>query len=237
MEKNGILVDKEGLTKLGLNYKEKLKEVQADIWTLAEEKFNINSPFEVRRILFEKHKISSKGIKKTPQGKISTAVNELLKIREIHPIVGKIIQSRALKKLISGFLKPLSSFISKDGRIHPAFNQTATVTGRLSSKNPNLQNIPLELRQIFAAPEQSLLLSFDYSQIELRILAILSKDKNLIGAFKENKDIHLITASKIFNLPEEKISEEMQDKAKTINFIARVTSQNIGNCLSAALAE
>lgn len=218
MEETGTLIDKQGLKKLDEDYKKESETAKNNIWDLVGENFNINSPKEVGQILFEKLKIPAKGLKKTPGGKVSTKLEELEKISHLNPVITKIIQAREAAKIQSSFLKPFSGFIAKDGRLHPNFSQTGTVTGRLSCENPNLQNVPEKIRKIFIAENDFKLVSFDYSQIELRILAISSKDKNLVEAFEKNKDIHRLMASKIFNLPEEEISSEMRQTAKTINF-------------------
>lgn len=218
MEQNGIMAGKKRLHELNKVYEQEFLLLQKNIWDLSGEEFNINSPKEVRRILFEKLKISAKGVKKTPAGEISTAFEELVKIKTAHPVVDKLIQSRETQKIKSGFLEPILNAVQKDDRVHPVFNQTATVTGRLSSEKPNLQNIPLKIREVFGAPIGFKFISFDYSQIELRILAIISGDNVLKEAFLKNSDIHRLTALKIFKIPEEKISETMRNQAKTVNF-------------------
>ena len=223
MEKNGILIDSEELNNQRKIFQDKTAEIKEEIFEIAGEKFNVNSPKEVRRILFEKLQIKNKRARKTGGGEISTATPELLKIASAHPIVEKIIKQRELQKLVSGYLEALPEHIGNDKRIHPKFNQTGTATGRLSCEEPNLQNIPLKgegnlIRKIFIASMGFKLVSLDYSQIELRLAAHFSEDENLIKAFREDKDIHAITASKIFDLPEDKVDEEKRNFAKTINF-------------------
>lgn len=223
MEKTGILIDSGELNNQREIFQDKIAKIEEEIFKLSQEKFNVNSPREVRRILFEKLQIKNKRTKKTGKGEISTATPELLKIVALHPIVEKIIKHRELQKLVSGYLESLPAHIGKDGRIHPEFNQAGTQTGRLSCEKPNLQNIPLKgegnlIRKIFIAPPDFKFISFDYSQIELRLAAHFSGDENLIKAFRENKDIHALTASKIFDLPENKVDEEKRNFAKIINF-------------------
>lgn len=223
MKSSGILTDAEKLKKLTTLVGDKIEKIEKEIFKIMGEEFNPNSHQEVRRVLFEKLKINYRGLRRTTKGVISTSIPELLKIKKAHPIIEKIIKHRELAKLKSGYLESLPQFVQKDKRIHPDYLITSTATGRLSARNPNLQNIPLEnkeipLREIFIAPKDYLLVSFDYSQIELRLAAHFSQDENLIKAFREEKDIHVLTASKIFNTEEEKITPEMRNFAKTINF-------------------
>lgn len=223
MEKTGILINSAELNNQRKIFQEKIAAIEKEIFELSREKFNVNSPREVRQILFEKLQIKNKRARKTGGGEISTATPELLKIAKSHPIIEKIIKQRELQKLVSGYLESLPNRIAEDGRIHPKFNQTGTTTGRLSCEEPNLQNIPLKgegnlIRKIFIAASDFELVSFDYSQIELRLAAHFSGDENLIKAFQGNKDIHALTASKVFNLPENKVDEEKRNFAKIINF-------------------
>jgi len=224
MEKNGIKVNLERFQRLSKNLEVRLQDLEERIYDFAGNKFNINSPQQLSEILFEKLKIETKGIKKTPGGAISTSILGLEKIKQKHKIIKLILEYREFFKLKSGFVDALPKMIGKDGRIHPKFNQLGTVTGRFSCSEPNLQNIPTkgelgkEIRMAFVAEKGFKLLSFDYSQMELRIAASISRDKKMIKFFQEGKDIHRMTASQIFNVSEDKVTEEMRGLAKTLNF-------------------
>ncbi len=234
MEREGIGVDKDLLNEISANLKKKLRILSKDIYEIAGEEFNLNSPLQLRKILFDKLKLPI--IKKTKTG-ASTSEEVLEQLSNQHSLPATILQYRHLFKLKSTYVDTLPSLINeKTGRIHTTFNQTVTATGRLSSSNPNLQNIPIkseigrEIRKVFVseglpAParpagggRQGLFLSADYSQIELRILAHLCGDKNLIEAFKKDLDIHNYTAGLIFDLPVQKIDTEKRRIAKTVNF-------------------
>jgi DNA polymerase I len=224
MERSGISLDLKFLEQLRKKVRSDIEKLEKKIFELAKEKFNLNSPKQLKEVLYEKIKISSQGVKKIKTG-FSTASEELEKIKDLHPII-KFIQSyRELNKLESTYIKALPKLISpKSKRIHTSFNQSITATGRLSSSNPNLQNIPVKtelgnkIRQAFIAPQGKKFLSLDYSQIELRIMAHLSKDKKLIKAFQEDIDIHQATAASINNISLEDVSEELRNSAKAINF-------------------
>lgn len=224
MEQNGILFDEKKLKEISKFSQKELERLKKNIWDLAGEEFNINSTKELRRVLFEKLGLDTKGVRKTGGGARSTKFSELMKMKDKHIIIKEIIAYRELAKLKSTYINALPSFALKDGRIHTVFNQTGTSTGRLSSSNPNLQNIPVKselgkkIREAFVAERGSKLVSFDYSQVELRVVAYLSKDEKMLSAFRENKDIHSITASEIFNTPLQDITSEMRRKAKVINF-------------------
>ncbi len=224
MEEAGIKVEKEALKNLSRRLDKKILNLQEKIYNLAGIKFNINSPKQLSEVLFEKLNLSSEGLKRTPGGEISTAWSELKKIREEHKIIDLVGEYREIFKLKSSFLDPLPTFIGEDGRIHPKFHQLGTETGRFSCSNPNLQNVPIRgelgktIRKCFVAPEGFKLVSFDYSQMELKIAASLANDKKLIKFFKEGKDIHKMTAVEILNIPEEKVTEKMRDLAKRLNF-------------------
>ncbi len=192
---------------------------------IAGEEFNLNSTHELGRIVFEKLLLGGKKIKKTKTGIYSTASDELEKIKGASPIVPLMLKWRELSKLHSTYIDALPRLVSaKDGRMHTTFKQFGAVTGRLSSENPNLQNIPtkgeygLEIRKAFIAPKGYLILSADYSQIELRIAAVLSGDPKMIETFKRGEDIHSRTAAEVFNVPIEKVTKEMRREAKTLNF-------------------
>ncbi len=222
MEETGVLVDREKLSEFGEMLSSKIDALTDKIYALAEGEFNINSPKQLGVVLFEK--LGLKAQKKTKSG-YSTNAEVLEKLKYSHPIVEKILEYRKLTKLNSTYVSGLLPVISeKTGRIHSRFNQTVTVTGRISSQEPNLQNIPVrtqlgrEMRKMFVAGEDSVLVDADYSQIELRVLAHLAEDANMIQSFQNGFDIHASTAAKIFNVPQEEVKPEMRSAAKAINF-------------------
>ena len=224
IESNGVLLDTEALKQSSIHFTEKMREIEAEIFVLAEEEFNVSSPKKVGEILFDKLKIVEKA-KKTKTGQYVTSEEVLESIRHKHNIVEKILEYRGLKKLLSTYIDALPQLINpKTGRIHTSFNQTVTATGRLSSSNPNLQNIPIrddngkEIRKAFIPDEGCLFFSADYSQIELRIMAHLSEDKNMIDAFLSGYDIHAATAAKIYKVDISEVTSDMRRKAKTANF-------------------
>lgn len=224
MERNGILLDINFLKNLSLQINTTIEEIKKNVFKLADKEFNLNSTKQLKEILYENIKIDTQGLKKTKTG-FSTASDELEKIKHLHPIIESIQNYRELNKLTSTYIDALPQLINtKDKRIHTSFNQTITATGRLSSSEPNLQNIPTKtdlghkIRQAFTAPDGFLLLSLDYSQIELRVMAHLSEDKNLISAFKNNLDIHRSTAANINKIKLEEVSDDLRQQAKAINF-------------------
>lgn len=224
MEKIGIRIDKDFLAKISAKVEKKLERIADEIYGIAGEKFNINSPQQLSAVLFQKLKISANGIGRTIKGR-STAASELAKIAGKHKIIDYIIEYRELAKLKNTYLDTLPSLVSaKDDRLHTNFNQTITVTGRLSSSDPNLQNIPVKtelgslIREAFVADEGYELVSFDYSQIELRIAAALARDEKMIEIFKHNGDIHTATAATINQVEENAVTEEMRRNAKALNF-------------------
>lgn len=224
MEDNGIEVDAKFLGKMEKELQKSLDTIEKKIIKLAGEEFNINSPKQLKVILFEKLELDTKGIKKTKTG-FSTAADELEKMKELHPIIPLIIEQRELSKLLSTYIKALPELINKKtGRVHTSFNQAITATGRLSSSEPNLQNIPArttigqKIRQAFVAPKAKELLALDYSQIELRLLAAFSKDPKMTKAFKNDEDIHRLTAAEIRGIPETEVTKDMRREAKAINF-------------------
>ncbi len=225
MERRGILVDEKKLLKLNSNLSEKIVNLEKEIFAQTGEIFNINSPVQLTKILFEKLKIDSKNLKKTATGKISTDSSELKKIENLHPVVPLIEEYRELKKLKNSFLDLLPNFINKQTkRIYTIFNQTGTATGRLSSEKPNLLNIPLrsdwgrKIRNCFITEKDWIFLSLDYSQIDLRVAAHLSNDSTLKEAFLKDIDIHLLTASKIYNVAIDQVTPLMRQQAKILNF-------------------
>ena len=224
MEKNGLKIDLDFLKNLSAEVKKDLEKLETKIFNLTGEKFNLNSPSQLKDVLFNKLKIPIKGLSKTKTG-VSTAASELDKLKTAHPVIPLILEYRELSKLYSTYLETLPKLVNpKTLRLHTSFNQTITATGRLSSSEPNLQNIPVrtelgkKIRQAFIAENGYSLISADYSQIELRIIASLSQDKKMIDFFQEGKDIHQMTAAEIKGLPPEKVTPEMRRLAKTVNF-------------------
>jgi DNA polymerase I len=224
MEITGVGLDKSALKESSDTLTTNLLQLEKNIQDLAGEPFNINSPKQIGEILFEKLKIVGKP-KKTKTGQYSTSEDVLESLKGKHPIVEKILEQRGLKKLLSTYIDALPELINiKTGKIHTSYNQAVTSTGRLSSSNPNLQNIPVrealgkEIRKAFTAEKGCLFFSADYSQIELRIMAHLSKDPSMIEAFQSGQDIHAATAAKIYKIPLEEVTSDMRRKAKTANF-------------------
>ena len=226
MEERGIKIDSGFLVKLSGKVAADLQRLTKKIYQDAGEEFNINSPQQLSKILFEKLGIKTRGLRKTEkEGRISTGAAELEKLKTGHPIVSKILEYRELAKLQTTYVDVLPKLVDrKTGRLHTTFNQTVTATGRLSSTNPNLQNIPVmselgrEVRKAFVAEKEFLLVSFDYSQIELRVAAHIADDKKMIEAFKKALDIHKLTAAEIYNVALEKVTPELRRAAKTLNF-------------------
>jgi DNA polymerase-1 len=224
MELTGVYMDVSYLKDLSLKYSVKMDELSKQIFDLAKEVFNLNSPKQTAYVLFEKLKIKPKG--KTPGGELSTRADVLEDLVEEHPIVPLILAYRKYQKLKSTYLDVLPKLVHpKTGRIHTSFHQTGTATGRLSSSDPNLQNLPSkqeEGREIRKAvvPQRSgwKILSADYSQIELRVLAHMSKDENLIEAFVKDKDVHTFTAARIFGIKEEDVGPQERSIGKMVNF-------------------
>jgi len=238
MENKGILADKDYIDKLKFEIEGNLKEIKQKIIELAGLEINLNSPKQLAFLLFEKLRLPP--IKKKKTG-YSTDEEVLLKLKDIHPIIPLILQHRELEKLKNTYLEPLANYINpKTSRIHTNFNPTGTSTGRISSEEPNLQNIPVKsewgkkIRNIFIAEKNYKFVSFDYSQIELRILAHFSNDKNLQRAFFDNKDIHKMTASEIFGISEDKVDDKLRSVAKVINFgiVYGMSAQGLANELN-----
>ena len=222
MEKEGFKVDEPILDKLQCKFTNEIDKTQKEIYELAEEEFNISSPKQLGKILFEK--LDLPVIKKTKTG-YSTNAEVLEQLKDKHPIIEKVIYYRQITKLNSTYVEGLKNVIDSDGAIHSSFNQTVTTTGRLSSTEPNLQNIPIkyemgrEIRKVFIPKEKGdIILSCDYSQIELRVLAHMADDENMINAFKHHSDIHRKTASEVFNTPFEEVTPLMRSRAKAVNF-------------------
>jgi DNA polymerase I len=225
MEREGIRLDAEGLKVFSTELEQEINTTEEQIQQYAGTRFNVSSPKQVGEILFDYLKITSNP-KKTKTGQYQTSEDVLLKLADNHPIVNKILDYRELVKLKSTYVDAFPALINpKTNRLHTTFNQVVAVTGRLSSDNPNLQNIPIrtargrEMRKAFIAKnEDFVLLSADYSQIELRIVASISEDVNMCDAFRSGKDIHLATAAKVFGVSEEEVTKEMRYKAKSVNF-------------------
>ena len=221
MEHLGMLVDRQALAAFGALLDERIRADEALIYDLAGEQFNINSTQQFGHILFDK--LGLPPVKKTKTG-YSTSAEVLEKLRGKHPIVEAVLDYRQLAKLKSTYVDGLMKVIAPDGRIHTSFQNTVTATGRLSSTEPNLQNIPVrtelgaELRRMFVAPEGKVLVDADYSQIELRLLAHIAGDEHMIAAFRSGEDIHTVTASQVFGVPPESVTHEMRRRAKAVNF-------------------
>ena len=221
MEQVGIQVERQELAEYGQKLSVQIEVLEKDIYQLAGREFNINSPKQLGEILFDELKLPEG--KKTKTG-YSTSADILEKLRDVHPIVGKVLKYRTLAKLKSTYADGLAAFIGEDHRIHGTFNQTITATGRISSTEPNLQNIPIrmelgrEIRKVFVPKEGCVLVDADYSQIELRILAHMSGDQRLIDAYRDAEDIHRLTASQVFHVPLEEVTPQLRRNAKAVNF-------------------
>lgn len=223
METTGILIDAKFLNQMAKKVGAEINELEDKIYQISKTNFNIASPLQLKEILFNKLKISTQGLGHTKTG-VSTAAGELEKLKGQHEIIDHIIRYRELAKLKSTYLDALPKLVDKTGRIHTSYNQTVAATGRLSSSDPNLQNIPIrtelgqKIRQAFIAPKGYSILSADYSQIELRIIASLANDTKMIASFKKGEDIHLRTASEINDVPLDQVTKEMRYAAKAVNF-------------------
>ncbi|MBN1251820.1 MAG: DNA polymerase I [Bacteroidales bacterium] len=224
LEFAGINLNTENLIKFSSELNIDIDLIEKEIFKLAGSEFNISSPKQMGEILFDKMKIISNA-KKTKTGQYSTSEQELLKLKDKHVIIEKILEYRGLQKLLSTYVDALPKLINaKTNKIHTSYNQAVTTTGRLSSSNPNLQNIPIrtekgrEIRKAFVASKNNILLAADYSQIELRLMASMSEDKNMIDDFLKGEDIHSATASKIFNVPLNEVDREKRAQAKSANF-------------------
>jgi len=229
MELAGVKIDAKLLATLSKKFGDRLVILEKEIYKTADEEFNIASPVQLQKILFDKlrlhERLDKNTIKKLPSGGLSTGAEELEKLRDTHPIVEQIFEYRELSKLKSTYIDSLPKLVSvKDSRIHTSFNQAIAATGRLSSTNPNLQNIPIrtdagmEIRKAFIAELGYKLLSADYSQIELRIIAHMSGDAEMTKAFREGIDVHTATAARVYGVPENKVTKEMRRTAKVVNF-------------------
>lgn len=224
MERNGVRIDTEALKETSKHFTARMHQIEEEVHQMAGVDFNIASPKQVGEVLFDRMKIIEKA-KKTKTGQYVTSEEVLESLRGKHEIIGKILEHRGLKKLLGTYIDALPLLINPTtGRIHTSFNQTVTATGRLSSSNPNLQNIPIrnedgkEIRKAFIPDDGCEFFSADYSQIELRIMAHLSEDPHMIDAFNNEQDIHAATAAKIYKVKLEEVTREQRSKAKTANF-------------------
>lgn len=225
MERNGVQIDRAELARQSAELGAELMKLEQQAYAAADQPFNLNSPKQLQEILFDKMGIPTKGLKKTAKGGISTNEAVLEQLAPDYPLPKIILQNRSLAKLKSTYTDKLPEMISpKDGRVHTTYAQAVAITGRLASNNPNLQNIPIRtaegrrVRRAFTAPQGSVIVSADYSQIELRIMAHLSGDKTLIAAFQNGEDVHRRTAAEVFGTAPENVSSEQRRYAKTINF-------------------
>ena len=225
MERNGVRIDPEALRQTSEHFTARMRQIEQEVFRLAGEEFNIASPKQVGEVLFDKLRISDKAKKTKSKGQYITSEEVLESLKAKHPIVEKILDYRGLRKLLSTYIDALPELVNpRTGRIHTSFNQTVTATGRLSSSNPNLQNIPVrnedgkEIRKAFIPDDGCEFFSADYSQIELRIMAHLSQDPHMMEAFREGHDIHAATAAKIYKKPISEVTKEERRKAKTANF-------------------
>lgn len=224
MHENGIALDSDYLKTLSVKMHEELSLLEKEIYNHADQEFNINSPKQLGEILFDKLGLKPKQQKKTAGGQRSTKESELEKMRDMHPIIASIMRYRELQKLVSTYIDNLPTYVADDGRVHTTFIQTGAATGRMASQNPGLQNIPVRteesraIRRAFVASEGYTLVSIDYSQIELRVAAILSRDEKMIDIFKRGEDVHMGVAMRVFGVTESEVTKEMRRKAKVINF-------------------
>ncbi|MCX6716176.1 MAG: DNA polymerase [Candidatus Taylorbacteria bacterium] len=224
METRGIKIDRVVLAKLGTEYHATVDKLQKKIWELAGVEFNINSPKQLGEVLFDKMGLAGKNMKKTAGGARSTRESELEKLRDTHEIVPLLFEYRELQKLLSTYIDAIPPLLDENNRLHTRFVQTGTTTGRMSSQNPNLQNIPMRtelgraIRKAFVAPDGFVLAGLDYSQMELRIAAFMSGDEKMIDIFRKGEDVHRAVASAVFKVPQDKVDPEMRRRAKVINF-------------------
>ena len=224
MEARGVKIDKKFLLSLSADYHKELDKISKRIYTAAGGEFNISSPKQLGDVLFDKLGLASAKQKKTPGGARSTKESELLKLRNAHPVIGAILAYRELSKLLSTYIDTIPTLLDSNSRLHTTYLQTGTTTGRIASQNPNLQNIPIKtelgriIRNAFVADKGLVLVAFDYSQIELRIAALLSGDEALSEIFRAGRDVHSEVASRVFHVKAEDVTYEMRRRAKVINF-------------------
>ena len=224
MKSIGIKLDTKHLEKLSKKFHQELAQLEKNIYQLAETEFNINSPKQLGEVLFDTLGLKPKNAKKTAGGQRSTKESELEKLRDEHPVITEILRYRELQKLVSTYIDTLPQQVEKDGRVHSTLLQTGAATGRMASKDPNLQNIPIRteegrlVRGAFVAESGYSLVAIDYSQIELRIAAILSQDANMLEIFRHGEDVHAGVAARVFGVVESEVTSDMRRKAKVINF-------------------
>jgi DNA polymerase-1 len=224
MQDRGVLIDKKVLSDLAKKYRVELEDIEKSIYKSAGREFNVSSPKQLGEVLFDELKIIPERMKKTAGGQRSTRESELEKMREMHPIIADILEYRELKKLLGTYIENLPLMLDAESRLHAEFIQTGAVTGRMASQNPGLQNIPMRtergraIRHAFVASNGFTLVGLDYSQIELRLAAILSGDKKLCEIFKSGRDVHTEVAAQVFHVAPEKVDAEMRRRAKIINF-------------------
>ena len=224
MKQNGVRIDTNVLETLRKTYRKELETIEKRIYKAAGHEFNISSPKQLGDVLFDELELGVKGQKKTATGQRSTKESELEKIKDLHPIVSDVLEFRGLQKLLSTYIEALPPLLDEGNRLHAQFLQTGAVTGRMASQNPNLQNIPIRtdrgraIRNAFIPRDNYTLVGIDYSQVELRIAAILSKDEKLEAIFKSGRDVHTEVAAAVFKVPAEEVGREMRRRAKIINF-------------------
>lgn len=243
MEEQGMLIDKAYFAQLKKEFEQQIGKIEQEIWALAGGQFNINSPLQLSEVLFDRLELPTKGIKKTQRG-YSTGAKELAKLKNHHAIITLIMEYREVAKLLSTYISPFPDLADDEGRIHTTFTQNVTATGRLSSLNPNLQNIPVRteegkrIRTGFVVPKGKKMVSADYSQFELRLAAVLAGDQKLLDDFNTGIDIHTKTAAEVFKVPMDKVTKQQRRAAKVVNFgvlygmsakgLADATGMNIG---------
>jgi DNA polymerase-1 len=224
MKQCGVRIDTNVLETLRKTYRKELETIEARVYKAAGHEFNISSPKQLGDVLFDEMELTAKGQKKTATGQRSTKESELEKIKDLHPIVSDVLEFRGLLKLLSTYIEALPPLLDEGSRLHAEFLQTGTVTGRMASQNPNLQNIPIRtdrgraIRNAFIPRDGYTLVGIDYSQVELRIAAILSRDEKLEAIFKSGRDVHTEVAAAVFKVPAESVDREMRRRAKIINF-------------------
>lgn len=244
MEKKGMKIDRAYFAALEKEYIAEVKKLEQEVYTLAGREFNINSPVQLSEVFFVDLRLPTKGIKKTTRG-YSTGAKELEKLKSYHPIIEKIIAYREASKLLSTYISPIPTLADEKNRIHTTFTQNVTATGRLSSQNPNLQNIPVRtdegkrIRTGFVADENKVLVSADYSQFELRLAAVLSNDEALIADFNSGIDIHTKTAAEAFGVPFDAVTKNQRRAAKVINFgiLYGMSAQGLAAAANMSLGE
>ncbi|MBI2644375.1 MAG: hypothetical protein HYW95_02630 [Candidatus Wildermuthbacteria bacterium] len=223
-EEIGMKIDVPYFQRLSSEAAKEIEEFQKTIYQIAGKEFNMNSPQQLSKVLFEDLQLSPKGLRKTPGRVISTAAPELEKLRHVHPIIERLLEYRELQKIFTTYIKTLPLLADSNSRVHTHFHQLGTATGRISSSEPNLQNIPIQgvwgtkIRKGFIAEQGWKFVSFDYSQMELRLVAHISKDQNMQEIFAQGADIHRTTAAEVFGIPLEQVTNEMRYKAKALNF-------------------